>query len=168
MDPSERCQSNSIGRRQKRSDDGASLPVGIPRGEMQQCCAAAKVRITVKFYYLACNNRAAAFRLFPPLQVLVYRLPDVILRGRLCVVRELLERGDLPRKQIGWVSLRDLLTRAFLSSMVKISIRSSERRPVRALGAPGRAALSNSLSVGVRSDQCARRLAGTLHRAMLT
>ena len=61
-------------------------------------------------------GRAAAFCLFPPLQILVYRLPDVVLHGRLCVIREPLERGDLSCKQIGWVSFCDLLTWAFLGS----------------------------------------------------
>lgn len=52
---------------------------------------------------------------FPPVQILVYRLPDEVLHGSLCVVGKPLERRDLPRKQIGWVSLCDL-DRAFLGS----------------------------------------------------
>jgi hypothetical protein len=62
------------------------------------------------------SARAATLCLFPPLQILVYRLPDVVLHRHLCVVREPLKRGDLPRKQIGWVSLCDLLAWAFLGS----------------------------------------------------
>ena len=62
------------------------------------------------------SARAAAPCLFPPLQILVYRLPDVVLHGHLGVIREPLERGDLARKQIGWVSLCDLLARGFLGS----------------------------------------------------
>jgi hypothetical protein len=61
-------------------------------------------------------SRAIALGLFPPLQILVYRLPDVVLDRSLSVVRKPLERGDLPREQIGWVSLCDLPARAFLSS----------------------------------------------------
>jgi hypothetical protein len=66
------------------------------------------------------NISARAAALFPPLQILVYRLPDVVLHGHLGVVREPLKRGDLPRKQIGWVSLCDLLARAFLGSHEEI------------------------------------------------
>ena len=57
---------------------------------------------------------AAAFCSFPPLQVLIYRLPDVILHRRLRVVRKLLQCGDLSRQQIRRVSPCDLLTRTFL------------------------------------------------------
>src|SRR5208283_5108252 len=48
--------------------------------------------------------------------ILVYRLPDMVLHGRLCVVREPSKRGNLPGEQIGWVSLCDLLARPFLGS----------------------------------------------------
>jgi len=52
---------------------------------------------------------AAALCFLPPLQIFVYGLPDVGLHGRLCVVREPFKRGNLPGKQIGWVSHCDLL-----------------------------------------------------------
>jgi hypothetical protein len=61
--------------------------------------------------------RPAPLWSFPPLQVLVYCLPDVILHRRFRVVRELLQCGDLSRQQIGRVSLCDLLTRALTTSL---------------------------------------------------
>ncbi len=47
--------------------------------------------------------------LLPPLQILVYRLPDELLHGRPGVVREPFKHGNLSGEQIGWVSLCDLL-----------------------------------------------------------
>ncbi len=61
----------------------------------------------------------------------------MVLHGRLCVVREPFKRGNLPGEQIRWVSLCDLLARAFLGSYDEVLLMSVWMPQVSVIGVCG-------------------------------